>query len=169
MTIFIRATLLSIFIIKCFLLTPAAHADTAIQVATVTATIASSAGLALGVNTVTFPSANPATTTSVPATENGLTCTVNARTGTSSTVLLTVLATGDLTGSGNTIPIANVSYTVTGTGFQAGTLSKLAAQTVGSWTGPGTHVGTINYFLANSFAYLNGTYTSAITYTLLAP
>jgi hypothetical protein len=40
---------------------------------------------------------------------------------------------------------------------------------MGSWTGSGSHAATLNFFLANSYTYALGTYTTALTYTLVAP
>ena len=106
---------------------------------------------------------------SIPATENPVNVTAKVKTGSASTATLTVLAAGDLTSGGDTIAITNVSWTATGTGFIAGTMSKTTAQSAGSWTGSGNRSGTFSYVLANSWSYATGTYTANATYTLTAP
>ncbi len=145
-----------------------AQADVAVSTGTITATVSSVANLTLGGTNLTFANSSPATVTSIPANENGITATVNARTSLTGTVILTVLATGDLTSGAQTIPISNVTWTTLGSGFQSGTLSKTTAVTAGSWIGSGTHSGTLAFFLANSFTYVTGTYSTTITYTLTA-
>lgn len=132
---------------------------------TINATVAARASLTLGQAAINFPDADPDTTPSIPATENAVSVTVKARTGAASNVTLTHLAAGDL----GVIPIGNVTWTATGAGFQAGTMSSTVAQTAGSWTGPGTRNGTFSYFLANSWDYAPGNYSVSSTYTLTAP
>jgi len=127
------------------------------------------AKLTLGVSAINFPDADPDTTPSVAATENAVSVTAKVRTGASSTATLTHLAGGDLTSGGNTIAISNITWTATGTGFQAGTMNKSTAKTVGSWTGSGSYSGTVSYFIVNSWSYTTGNYTVSTTYTLTAP
>ena len=69
----------------------------------------------------------------------------------------------------NTIAISNVTWTATGTGFRAGTMSRTTSQLVGRWTGSGTRTGTLSFFLANSWSYATGNYTQRVTFTLTAP
>lgn len=135
----------------------------------VSVTIAAAAKLILGGSTVSFPNADPDIVPRVPASEGTLTVTAKARTGSASPVTLTVLAADDLVSGPNTIAVANVSWTATGSGFLDGSLSRAAAQTVGSWIGPGERSGTQTYVLQNSWAYATGTYTVTATYTLTAP
>jgi hypothetical protein len=136
---------------------------------TVSATVNAAATLVLGVNTVTFADADPGTTASIAATEGAISVTAKARTSASGAVTLTILAADDLKSGSDVIGISNVTWTATGSGYQTGTLNKTTAQTVGSWTGPGTHAGTVSYALANSFSYATGSYTANATYTLTAP
>ena len=82
------------------------------------------ATLTLGVASVSFPSASPATTSSIAATQNPISIAVKT-TGTA-TWSLTVLANGDLVSGGNTVAIGNVTWTATGTGFVGGTMSTTA-------------------------------------------
>ena len=88
-------------------------------------------------STINFPDADPDTVPSIPATENPVQVTANVTTGNNKTVTLTALAQGDLVSGSNTIPISNVTWTASGNGFSAGTMSKSAAQQVGRWTGTG--------------------------------
>lgn len=150
-----------------------AQAATDTQTQTITCTISATATLVLGANTVTFPNANPSTTPSVLETESGaqLDVTANARTSATGDVTLTVKSGGDLDdGAGDTIPIANVTWAGTGTGYDlTGTMDNATQQAVGEWTGPGTYAGTVTYSLANSWNYATGTYHATLTYTLTAP
>lgn len=106
---------------------------------------------------------------SIPADENPVTITAKARTGSSSTVTLTFLASGDLKSSKQTIPISRVTWTATGNGYRNGTMSKTSAQTVGTWTGSGGYAGTLSFFLDTHVSQDAGTYTSSGTFTLTAP
>ena len=146
-----------------------AASDTNTQTQTLTATINSAANLTLATDTVTFQPHNPAAMASIAADENGSTVTASATTDSASTVTLTVEANTDLTSGDYTIAADNVTFTSTGTGYVDGTLSSADPVAVGSWTGPGVHVGTMSFFLANSFDYNIGTYTATLTYTLVAP
>jgi len=94
---------------------------------------------------------------------------VKSRTTAAGAVTLTVLASGDLTATGASIPVGNLTWTVSGSGFQAGTSNKTTAQTVGGWSGSGNPSGTQTYALANSWSYATGTYTVTLNYTLTAP
>ena len=153
------------------LMTGGAFAVTATQNVTTTVTVAARASLTLSANTLTFPDAAPDTTPSISASEGAITVTANGRTSKTGNVTLTVLAAGDLTdGSSDTILISNLTWTGSGTGYNAnGAMSKSTGQSVGSWTGSGTYAGTLTYKLANSWAYATGTYTATVTYTLTAP
>jgi len=138
------------------------------QTLTINATVADKAKLTLGTAAISFPDADPDSTSSIEAPENPVSVTVKAHAGTGSPVTLTVQANGDLDSGTNTIAISNVTWTASGSGFVAGTMdtSPVAA---GSWTGSGNRSGTFSYFLANSWAYLKGDYTQTVVYTLTAP
>jgi hypothetical protein len=136
---------------------------------TVSATVAATAKLTLSRNTVAFPDADPDVTPSIPATGGAITVDAKGKTGAASLITLTLVAATDLTSGGDTIAISNVTWTATGAGFVAGTMSTATAQTVGSWTGSGNRSGTQSYVLANSWSYATGSYTAAATYTLTAP
>jgi hypothetical protein len=136
---------------------------------TLSTSITARASLQFGGLTISFPDADPDSTPSIPASVNPISVTSNMRTGSSSTSTLSCLASGDLVSGGNTIPITNMSWQATGSGYVPGTMSQTIGQTAGNWTGPGTRVGAFNYFLANSWSYAPGVYSSGVTYTLTAP
>ncbi len=136
---------------------------------TINAQVSDRASLTLEVATINFPDTDP-DTTPIPATENSVDVTVKVRTGSASAVTLTHQAAGDLTNAAlDTIPIGNVTWTATGAGFQAGTMSSTVAQTAGTWTGPGNRSGTFSYFLVNSWNYAIGSYSVSSTYILSTP
>jgi hypothetical protein len=167
MRVALMATLVAIFAT----LATGVHAATSTGTQTVTATVSAAASLTLGASTVTFAS-QPGSTASITQTESGaqLNVTANARTSSAGAVTLTVVAGGDLASGGQTIPVGNLTWTGTGTGFNAtGTMNKTTAQSVGSWTGSGVYSGTMTYAFANSWTYATGSYTATLTYTLTAP
>lgn len=94
--------------------------------------------------------------------------TAKAHATTGQNVTLTVLAGGDLTSGRNTIGIGNVTWTATGTGFSAGTMSAAAAQAVGAWSGSGSRSGTMSFSLTNNWNYAVGNYTATAVFTLSA-
>jgi hypothetical protein len=136
---------------------------------TVNATVSARASLSIGQVAIHFVDADPDGTPSISATENPVSVTAKVRTGSATTATLTHLAGGDLVSGSDNIAIGNVTWTVTGAGYQAGTMNKSTAQTAGSWTGSGNRSGTFSYFLANSWNYATGSYTASSTYTLTAP
>lgn len=136
---------------------------------TVSASVAATAKLTLSVATVSFPDADPDLVPSIGNSEGAVTITAKGKTTTGSNVSLTLQAAGDLASGGDTIPISNVTWTVNGTGFVAGTMSSSAAVSVGSWLNSGNRTGQLSFFLANSWDYKVGTYSVGATYTLTAP
>jgi hypothetical protein len=138
------------------------------QTLTINATVAEKAKLTLGVAAINFPDSDPDSVPSIGATENPVSVTVKAQTGSISTVTLTVQANGDLESGSDSIPITNVTWTASGSGFQSGTMDT-SAQPAGSWTGSGRRDGEFNYFLANDWNYQTGSYTQTVVYTLTAP
>jgi hypothetical protein len=115
---------------------------------------------------VTFSDRDPDAFSTIDATP--LDVTVKARTGSASVASLTVLASGDLTGTGGTIPVGQLSWTGTGS-LVGGTASGATAQTVGSWTGSGNRTEQQTYSLVNSWDYATGSYSVTMTYTLTVP
>ena len=133
----------------------------------VTVNVSARATLTLGAAALNFADADP---TTVPVlTAAPVAITVGARTSAAGAVTLTVLATGDIVGTGGTIPIGNLTWTATGAGFAAGASNATTAQPVGGWTGPGAQNGTQTFSLPNSWAYGTGTYTTTLNYTLTVP
>lgn len=147
----------------------AVQAATATGNVTVAATVSATAKLTVGSTTVSFANADPDTTPSITATEGAIAITAKSKTGAAGSVTLTVLAAADLTSGSDTIAVSNVTWTVSGSGFAAGTMNKTTAQSVASWTGSGNRSGTQTYALANSWNYATGSYSATATYTLTAP
>jgi hypothetical protein len=133
----------------------------------VTAAVNAKAKLTLGSNAAAFADADPDVTPLLSAT--AISIDIKARTSAAGNVTLTVQSGGDLVSGSDSIAINQLTWTVTGTNFAAGTMSKTAAVSVGSWAGSGTPSGTQTYKLANSWSYNTGAYTATITYTLSAP
>jgi hypothetical protein len=140
------------------------------QPLTVNMAVSARAKLTLGVGAINFADADPDTTPSIPATENAVSVTAKIRTGASSTATLTHRAGGNLSAGGAiTIPINNVSWTATGAGYVAGTMSSSSDVPAASWTGSNSYGGTFSFFIVNSWTYTTGNYTVSATYTLTAP
>ncbi len=137
--------------------------------ATAVVTVAALAKLSLSATGIAFPDANPDTVPQISNAGGPVTITAKARTSPGSTVSLSVLASDDLRSGVVTIPASAVTWTVTGTGFVAGTMSTAVAQSVAVWVSSGSRVGTQSYRLANSWTYATGSYTTTFTYTLTAP
>ena len=145
----------------------AAAQATATATVTVSATVNAKAKLTMGSTTASFSDADPDTSPVLSA--SAISVDVKARTSSAGSVTLTVIASDDLSNGSDAIGVGNLSWTVTGTNFAAGTMSKTVAQSLGSWTGGGTQSGTQTYKLANSWSYNTGSYSTTITYTLTAP
>lgn len=141
--------------------------STANSTLTVSASVAARAKLSLGTGSIAFADADP--DTSPTLTSAAVSVDVKARTSTAGSVTLTVLASGNLTGTGGTIPIANLSWSASGGGFVAGTANATTAQSVGTWAGSGNRAGSQTFSLINSWAYNTGNYGVSLAYTLTAP
>lgn len=145
--------------------------NTATAEVNVTAHVDAMAKLTVDSATLDFPNTDPDTTPVVGA-PNPINITAKARTSSGGNVTLTVIADGDLTNGSDTIGIAAIKWTSTGAGFVAGTMDSGTAQSVCSWNNSSTDagfVGTQRYTMVNSWAYVTGTYTAKLTYTLVAP
>ncbi len=136
---------------------------------TLNPTISATAKLKFGLLALNFPDQDPDGFPSVSADVNPLSVTSSARTGSSSTTTLTCLASGDLVAGTNSIPITNMSWTSSGSGYLPGAMSRTIAQNAGSWRGPGQYTGTFSYVLTNLWSYVIGNYSTTINYTLTAP
>jgi hypothetical protein len=148
---------------------PLVHSASLTRTATATATVSGLAKLTLSSSSLVFPDADPDTVASIPANGSPLSITAKARTSIGSVVTLVVKAAGNLQSGLDTIPVSQVRWTATGTGFVGGTMSATTAQTVGSWVSSGSWTGTQAYTLLNAWTYAVGTYTTTLTYTLTAP
>jgi len=125
------------------------------------------ASLTLDVASLTFPASDPDITPQIAALENPVTVTVRVRGAVSTIADLTILAAGDLLSSADSIPITGITWTATGAGFVAGTLSKIDPQTMGHWFGKNIDVqGSLWFRLANSWGYPTGTYSQTLMLTL---
>ena len=132
-------------------------------------TVSAMAKLSLSSATVTFPNADPDSSPIIAAAEGAITIAAKGKTSTGGTIALTLLAADDLRSGGDRIPISNITWTASGSGFAAGTMSKVTAQPVGSWANSGSRTGTQSFAMVNSWSYAAGSYTTTATYTLTAP
>ncbi|MCR4395118.1 MAG: hypothetical protein NUW07_00110 [Candidatus Saccharicenans sp.] len=127
--------------------------------------------LYLGTNTVTFTDIAPTVgqtpgTVQIAANENPVDVRVFAIMVPASSLSLTVTAGSDFH---TTVPASTVSWTVSGAGYQAGSLQAGTAVTVGQWTGSifHWHEGQLNFsFLRDYVNQEPGTYSIVATYTL---
>ena len=143
-----------------------AQTSLATQNLTVQATLASRARLDLSTATLTFPDGDPATVPNLVA--PGLGIQARARVAPATNLQITVLAAGDFVGASATIPASDITWTVAGAGFAAGTLNTATAQTLATFVGPGNHTGTQTYSLTNNWAYAPDSYSMTVTYTLVS-
>ena len=149
-------------------------ASTATKDVTLSATVSSSAKLTLATSTISFPDGDPDAALPIAATENPAVVTAKVKTGSASTATLKVLAATDLTSGTDTIDITNVTSTATnttGSFFSAGPViwSKTGEGATVGQGNSGSYAGTFNWFLANSWDYATGSYTTTAKYTLTAP
>ena len=170
-----KLSLVTIFSVALLLMTGSAFAASDTKNLTVTANVGSTAKLTLGATTLTFPDSDPDNTPLITATEGAINVTAKAKTAAGSSVALEVRSSGGssgnlISGSGDTIPIGNLRWQGTGTGFVGGpTNVSNTNQLAGSWNQSGNYSGTQTFSLVNSWAYAVGTYTATITYTLTSP
>jgi hypothetical protein len=136
---------------------------------TINVVVGPAATLTIDKTAINFPSANPDTAPTIIAAEGAVGVHIKVRTGATSSATLSHQADGPLTSGSNTIPISNVSWTATGAGFTAGTMSSSAPVSAGTMMGPGDRDGTFVYTFVNSWEYAVGTYATSSTYTLSAP
>jgi hypothetical protein len=118
--------------------------------------------------TLSFADADPDSQPSIVGIPNPVRISVRVRNNGANNWRLTVLAAGDLSSS---IPISNVTWTATGTGFVAGTMSRLVAQTAAQGTGNvnPARQGTFTFQLSNLWSYNTGIFSQTATFTLTAP
>lgn len=159
------AIALTLAILMTFPLAAAAQTRTV----TLNASINGQARLTLSTTGVSFPDSNPDVVPQVPGASGPLIITVKTRSTLNANIRLSVLASDDLRSGVRTIPASNITWTATGAGFVAGTLSRTTPQTVGSWVGSGARTGSQNLLFRNLWTHPTGTYTLTMTYTLSSP
>jgi hypothetical protein len=147
--------------------TPVFAQQTATGTVTVQVNLTGKAKLELGGTTVSFPDQDPDTAATLTST-SPLVIDVKARTSKTGSVTLSVKSGGDLSSGTDTIGIANLRWTASGSGYVPGT-ANTSDQNVGTWTGSGHYSGSQTYTLLNSWAYNTGNYSATMTYTLTAP
>jgi len=129
---------------------------------------ATSAKLYFGETTISFPSADPDLVLSIGALENPITVRVDIAGAASTVSQLTVEAGGDLMSGSERIPVDQINWTATGSGFVSGTLSSTQPQLVGQWVGKVDRTGQLQFWLQNSWLYAVGNYSQNVVYTLIA-
>lgn len=119
--------------------------------------------LSLSTSTVTLPTADPDSTPVIAAPPFTLRARANR-----STWQLTVVASGDLNSGASTIPIGNLSWTITpNPPFRDGVMSRTVPQLMGSGTRLNPAVtATVIFYLVNSWTYDVANYSVTLTYTL---
>jgi hypothetical protein len=130
-------------------------------------TVALSIGFPTPVTTLTFDLVTgPDSSPSVAATPSSFTAQV-VTTNTTTWTLQVSASDAYLDPTTRLIPIGNISWTASGTGFINGSLS-VNPQTVASGSGSGTFSGTLSFDMLNRWTYPTGMYSDTITYTATA-
>ena len=137
--------------------------------ATLSVNLGSHARLSFGASTLVFPDADPDTVPAVPATPPEVAITARARAQRNAQVTLTLQAADDLRSGLTTMPASLIRWSASGAGFVGGTLSRTAAQLVGSWTGSGVRSGAQSFVFENSWMHPPGTYSVTLVYTMSTP
>ena len=151
-------------------ITTAADAQSTLSAtATLSASFGSQARLSLSPASLTFADADPDTAPQVPALPGPIAITARARATRNTVVTLTVQANDDLRSGVTVLPASLISWTATGTGFVAGTLSRTSPQVVGTWVGSGIRTGTQSFLFENRWSHPTGTYSVTLVYTLASP
>ena len=148
---------------------PAARASAQASTATLSANVSTIAKLNLSTATASFPDADPDAVPQIPTIGGPVLITAKSRAHPGMQVVLTLQAADDLRSGVNVIPASNITWTATGTGFVAGTLSKQSPVTLATWTGSGVRSGSQQLYLRNLWTHPTGTYTVSLLYTLSAP
>ena len=148
---------------------PSARASGQVANATLSANVGTIAKLTLSTATASFPDADPDAVPQIPTAGGPILITAKSRAMPGMQVVLTVQAADDLRSGVDVIPASNITWTATGAGFVAGTLSMLSPVTLATWTGSGVRSGTQQLYLRNLWTHPTGTYTVSLLYTLSAP
>jgi hypothetical protein len=83
--------------------------------------------------------------------------------------MLTLQSIDDLRSGVTVLPASLITWTAAGPGFLPGTLSRSAAQTVGTWTGSGIRSGSQSFYFENRWTHPPGIYTITLVYTISTP
>jgi hypothetical protein len=150
-------------------LAPAALVAAQASTATLSASVTTVAKLTLSTTSLSFPDADPDSIPQIPSSGGPLLITAKARANPGAQVTLTVQASDELRSGVSVLPASNITWTATGAGFVAGTLSASAPVTVATWTGSGVRSGTQQLYFRNLWTHPTGTYTVSLLYTLSAP
>jgi len=137
--------------------------------ATLTSTMPPIARLSLSANSLSFPDADPDLVPQVPSSGGPIAITARARAQRDAVVTLTVQAADDLRSGISVLPVSLITWTAAGPGFVNGTVSRSAAQLVGTWVGSGVRAGSQTFRFENRWTHPVGVYTVTLTYTLTAP
>jgi hypothetical protein len=137
--------------------------------ATLSLNVGSHARVAFASSTMTFPDADPDLVPLVAAVPQSVEITAKARAPRNAQVSLTLQAADDLRSGINTLPASLIRWTVTGSGFVPGTLSRATAQTVATWTGSGVRSGAQSFAFENRWTHPPGTYSVTLIYTMSTP
>ena len=137
--------------------------------ATLSVNLASLARVAFVSTTVAFPNADPDTVPKVAGVPASVGITAKARTTRNSQITLTVQSTDDLRSGVTVLPASLMTWTATGAGFVAGTLSRSSAQLVGIVDRVWSSIGQPEFLLRERWTHPPGTYTITLMYTISAP
>lgn len=145
---------------------PAASLTQAVSAA---ADVGAIARLSLTPASLLFPDADPDLVSSIPSATGPIALAARTRSSPGSQVTLAMIASDDLRSGMDTIPVAALRWTATGSGFVGGTASRTSSQLVGAWVGSGARTGTQSFTLDNTWQRAAGTYTVSLIYTLTSP
>jgi hypothetical protein len=148
---------------------PVARAAAQTSTATLSADVGGLAKLNLSSMSVSFPDADPDAVPQIPTSGGPIVITAKSRALPGMQVVLTLQAADDLRSGVNVISAANITWSATGAGFTAGTLSTAAPVTLATWTGSGVRSGSQQLYFRNLWTHPTGTYTLSLLYTLSAP
>jgi len=148
---------------------PVARASAQAATATLSADVSTIAKLTVSTASASFPDADPDAVPQIPTSGGPVLITAKSRAQPGMQVVLTVQAADDLRSGVNVISASHITWTATGAGFVAGTLSTQSPVTIATWTGSGVRSGSQQLYLRNLWTHPTGTYTVSLLYTLSAP
>jgi hypothetical protein len=145
------------------------EAQSSSRTLTINAQVNSRYKLETSTTTVTFTRmADPSTNPVIAQNEPPIQITVKATRGNQQRVWLRVLATADLSdGLGHTIPVGNISWTATGSGYTtSGTLVRNSSLQLGYWANSGSYSGTLAFRFQDNQNFYPAIYKLTVTLTL---